>query len=178
MSVSVEDHQMTVNDLEVLYDYCYWANRKLFRVVSQLAPEQFAQPVAGSHASIRNTLVHAMSAEWGWLERCGGPERGPRLTPENYPTVESLTETWDKVEKYVRGFLSNLKDEDLVREIEFNIGGSERRTMRLGYLMQHAGIHGVHHRAQVALLVRMLGYEPGNVDLLVYYADVGDDQAR
>jgi uncharacterized damage-inducible protein DinB len=32
-------------------------------------------------------------------------------------------------------------------------------------------MHGVHHRAQVALLLRMLGYEPGNVDLLVYYAD-------
>jgi uncharacterized damage-inducible protein DinB len=161
---------MTVNDLEVLYDYGYWANKKLFQVISQLAPGQFAQNVAGSHGSIRNTLVHALSAEWGWLERCGGPQRGPRLNPENYPSLEALIETWNKVEGYARGFLSNLKDEDLVREIEFSIGGSDSRRLQLGHLMQHSGIHGVHHRAQVALLVRMLGYEPGNFDLLVYYA--------
>lgn len=58
---------MTVKDLENLYDYGYWANRKLIHVISQLTPEQFTQPVAGSYGSIRNTLVHVLSAEWvGW----------------------------------------------------------------------------------------------------------------
>ncbi len=33
---------MTVKDLEVLYDYGYWANGKLFNVISQLTPEQFS----------------------------------------------------------------------------------------------------------------------------------------
>ena len=70
---------MTVKDLEGLYDYGYWANGKLFDVISQLTPEQFAQPVAGSYGSIRNTLAHILSSEAGWLSRCGGPERGPSL---------------------------------------------------------------------------------------------------
>jgi hypothetical protein len=46
-----------------------------------------AQPLAGGHASIRNTLVHAMSAEWGWMGRFGGPRRGilaPRRALRNY----------------------------------------------------------------------------------------------
>jgi uncharacterized damage-inducible protein DinB len=75
------------------------------------------------------------------------------------------------VEGYVRDFLFTLKDEDLARDIEFTLGGLEKRSMQLGHLMQHAAIHGVHHRAQVALLLRMLGYGPGNFDMLVYYAD-------
>lgn len=162
---------MTVKDLQDLYDYAYWANKKLFQLISHLTPEQFTQPVAGSYGSVRNTLVHALSAEWGWLERCGGQERGLRLNPDNFPTVVSLVEEWAKVEGFVREFLFTLNDEDLAREIEFTIGGPEKRSMRLGYLMQHAAIHGVHHRAQVALLLRMLGYEPGNFDLLMYYAD-------
>jgi uncharacterized damage-inducible protein DinB len=58
---------MTVKDLENLYDYGYWANRKLFQVISQLTSEQFTQPVTGSYGSIRNTMVHALSAEWGWI---------------------------------------------------------------------------------------------------------------
>ena len=164
---------MTVKDMEVLYDYGYWANKKLFQLISRLTPEQFAQPVAGSYGSIRNTLVHALSAEWGWLDRCGGQERGPRLSPDNYPTVESLVEAWNKVEGYVRDFLSRLKDEDLARDIEFTLGGPEKHSMQLGYMMQHGAIHGIHHRAQVALLLRMLGYEPGSFDMLFYYAEPG-----
>ncbi|MGE0884312.1 MAG: DinB family protein [Blastocatellales bacterium] len=162
---------MTIKDLEDLYDYGYWANRKLLQAISQLTPEQFTQTVAGSYGSIRNTLVHALSAEWGWLDRCGGPERGPRLNPDDYPTSESLVVTWDKVEVYMRVFLSGLKDEDLARNIEFTIGEPEKRLMQMSQLMQHAAIHGVHHRAQVALLLRMLGHAPGNFDMLMYYAE-------
>ena len=162
---------MTVNDLKVLYDYGYWANKRLFQSISQLTPEQFTQSVAGSYGSIRNTLVHALSAEWGWLDRCGGKERGPRLNPDDYPGVESLLEAWNKVEGYVRDFLSRLGDEDLALEIEFTIGGSEKHTMQMGHLIEHAAIHGIHHRGQVALLLRMLGYEPGYIDMLIYYED-------
>jgi len=75
---------MTAKDLETLFDYSYWANRKLFGVLSQLTPEQFIQPVAGSYGSIRNSLVHMMSTEWGWLERSGGTPRGPRLSATDF----------------------------------------------------------------------------------------------
>jgi uncharacterized damage-inducible protein DinB len=168
-----EERRMTVKDLEVLYDYGYWANKRLFQAISRLTPEQFAQPVAGSYGSIRNTLVHALSAEWGWLDRCGGPRRGPRLNPDDHPTVESLVEAWNNVEGYVRDFLTDLKEEDLACDIEFTVEGHEKRSMQLGFIMQHAAIHGVHHRAQVALLLRMLGYGPSNFDMLIYYAEKG-----
>ena len=81
---------MTVEDLERLFDYGYWANKKLLLVVSQLTPGQFTQSVAGSYGSIRTTLVHVLSADWGWLDRCGGPKRGVALKPDDFPTVESL----------------------------------------------------------------------------------------
>ena len=162
---------MTVKDLEVLYDYGYWANKKLLQVVSQLTPEQFTQAVAGSYGSIRNTLVHVLSAEWGWLSRCGGPARGPALKPTDYPTVESVVQTWTRVEGYVRAFLSRLKDEDMARHAEYMNPRGEKRSMPLGEMMQHAANHGVHHRGQVALLLRLLGHVPGDFDIIYYYAD-------
>jgi uncharacterized damage-inducible protein DinB len=169
---------MTVNDLERLYDYGYWANKKVFHVAAQLTPEQFTQTVAGSYGSVRNTLVHALSAEWGWLDRCGGHQRGPALKPDDYPTMESLVDTWSRVEGYVREFLSTLKDGDLDRVVEFTNPRGEKRSMVLGPLMQHAATHGVHHRGQVALLLRSLGFVPGNFDMLFYDAEKRSAPAR
>jgi len=159
---------MRVSDLERLFDYSYWANRKLFIVIAQLTPEQFSQPVAGSYGSVRDTLVHVLSAEWGWLDRCGGPPRGEKLKPEDYPTAESLVEAWNRVEGSLRTFLSGLTDEDLARGVEFTLGTGPKRCMALGDLLQHAGIHAAHHRGQVALLLRELGQVPGNFDFLIY----------
>lgn len=163
---------MRVTDLERLFDYGYWANERLFAVLSRLTTEEFTQSVAGSYGSVRNTLVHVLSAEWGWLERCGGPARGEKLKAEDYPTVESLVGAWARVEELMRAFLSRLDDDDLARVVEFTLGGGEAHAAPLGELMQHAAVHAVHHRGQVALLLRALGHAPGNFDLLIY------DEAR
>jgi uncharacterized damage-inducible protein DinB len=162
---------MTVSDLQVMFDYGYWANRKLFEVVSRLTPEQFTKTVDGSHGSIRNTLVHMLSAEWGWLSRCGGPERGVALNPADFPMAESVITAWSKVERYMREFLPTLRDEDLARNVEFAIGGTEKQSMPVGELLHHAANHGAHHRGQVSLLLRLLGYNPENFDILLYYIE-------
>ena len=161
---------MTVKDLERMFEYGYWANRRLFEVVAKLTPEEFTRQVAGGYGSVRNTLVHTLSAEWGWLERCGGgPPRGPALKPDDYQTFESLRARWDEVERYIRDFLATLTDDDLDRMIQFNLG--ELRGGRVGALMQHAANHGVHHRGQIAVLLRMLGHVPGNFDILFFDAE-------
>lgn len=162
---------MTVKDLERLYDYSYWANRRVFAVAAHLTPEQFTRTVAGSYGSVRNTLVHILSAEWGWLDRCGGHARGPALKADDYPTLESLVDTWAKVEGWARLFLASLKDDDLDRPVAFKTPRGETLSMALGELMQHGANHAVHHRGQVALLLRGLGCVPGNFDLLLYDAD-------
>ena len=100
-----------------MYDYAYWANRQLLPVLSGLSAEEFTRQLAGGHASIRNTLVHAMSAEWGWMDRCGGPRRGPALVPADHPSLEVLAERWREVERSMREFLAELRDEDLERVV-------------------------------------------------------------
>jgi uncharacterized damage-inducible protein DinB len=159
---------VTVKDLDRLFDYGYWANAQLFNAVAKLTREQFTQPVAGSYGSIRNTLVHTMSAEAGWLDRCGGPKRGPKLDPASYPTFEALQQHWNQIEQHVRQFLTTLHDEDLERRIEYSFGPGPVSSGTVGELMHHAANHAVHHRGQVALLLRMLGHAPGDFDLLFY----------
>ena len=171
--VSVGELQLTIKDMQDFYDYGHWANGRLFEAIAQLTPEQFIQPAAGGYGSIRDTLVHVLSAQWGWLDRCGGPKRGPRLDPADYPTPESLAQTWNKVDDYARAFFATLSDADLDRVVEFTLGGPERYSASLGHLLQHAAVHAVHHRGQVALMLRLLGYAPGNFDVLFYPGEGG-----
>jgi uncharacterized damage-inducible protein DinB len=168
---------MTVKDLETLYDYSYWANAKIIAVVSTLTDEEFTRTVAGSYGSVRNTMVHMLSAEWGWCDRCGGTPRGAPLKADDYPTATSLVARWTAVEGYVRTLLSTLRDEDLDRRVAFAFGGGPTHARRLGELLHHAAVHGVHHRGQVALLLRALGRAPGNVDILFYYGESGQPAA-
>jgi uncharacterized damage-inducible protein DinB len=154
--------------LRELYGYHYWANRSLLAVVKQLSPEEFTRTIAGSHGSVRNTLVHALSAEWGWLDRCGGRARGPKLDPESYPTPSKLIDDWQMVEAYVRDFLARLAPDGADRVVEFSFGDETTQRKTVGQLLWHAANHSAHHRGQVALLLRELGYAPGNFDVLFY----------
>lgn len=87
---------MNVKDLESLDDYGFRADRKRFEVVSQLTPDEFTRRGAGTYGSVRNTMVHILSAEWGWLARCGGKRRPHPLDPEDYATLESVAEVWSR----------------------------------------------------------------------------------
>ena len=89
--------------------------------------------------------------------------------PLDYPTLASVRDRWEEVERHVRDFLSKLRDADLERAVEWAVGAGPKHTSLLGDLLRHAAIHGVHHRGQVALLLRLLGHTPGNFDILFYY---------
>ena len=160
---------MTARDLEALLDYSYWANERIFQVASRLSPEEFTRPVGPGYGSVRSTMLHVLSAEWGWLGRCGGgPERGPRLDPVDYPTLDILVARWLAVESSMRAFLGELRDDDLMREVRYPGADGTPCSMRIGELLHHTANHAVHHRGQVLLFLRQLGYTPPEIDLIYY----------
>jgi hypothetical protein len=82
------------------------------------------------------------------------------------------------VESHGRSYLSGLKDDDLARMVEFVGPGGHTRSLPVGEMLEHAAIHGVHHRAQVALLLRLLGHAPDGMDMLMYDLERGGASRR
>ncbi len=55
---------MNIQDIQDMYDYNYWANRRLLGMAKKVTPEQFIAPSSHSFSSLQGTLVHTLDAEW------------------------------------------------------------------------------------------------------------------
>jgi uncharacterized damage-inducible protein DinB len=53
---------MNSRDILTLYDYNYWATRRILAASAHVSPEQFLVPTAHSLGSLRGTFVHILEA--------------------------------------------------------------------------------------------------------------------
>ena len=162
---------MNKNDIHLLYEYDRWANSRVLQAVSDLSVEQFTRDLGGAFRSVRDTLVHVIAGEWGWLEYWRAylngqsidaaflPDLDRRLAalfaPVAFPDVASVQRKWKEVENEQVEFVNRITDESLQQMLPFRDAQA-----RLVYLMQHLANHGTYHRGQIALMLRQLGAEP------------------
>ncbi len=163
---------MTLQEIHTLYEYNYWAKRRILGVVEQLTPGQYAQDLHSSHGGIQGTLVHIMGAEELWLNRWKGAPTGGLPRPEEFPTFAALSDHWDMVEHSVLGFCHMLKsDSDAARVISYKDTKGNSHAQVLGHLMQHLVNHSTYHRGQVVTMLRQLGVKPVGTDLVNFYRE-------
>ena len=163
---------MNLTDIHNLYDYNYWAKRRILAVVETLSPEQFAKDLNSSHAGIQGTLFHIMGAEEIWFKRWRGESPGSFGTAKEYPSLDLLSDHWDMVEHEIMGFCHMLKtDEDLKKIIAYRNLKGEAYSQPLERLMQHLVNHSTYHRGQVVTMLRQLGVKPVATDLVAYYLE-------
>ncbi len=143
---------MTKDDIQLLYEYDRWANNRVLQAVSALSAEQFTRDLDGSFRSVRDTLVHIIGGEWGWLAYWKEPShdlafltdlrtrRDALFNPNAFPNVTAVRSMWA---------------ESLEKMLPFRT-----TQVRLAHLMQHLANHSTYHRGQVALMMRQLDAEP------------------
>jgi uncharacterized damage-inducible protein DinB len=166
---------MDVHDLLTLYDYNCWANERLFKAAGQLSADEFTRVVGGSYDSVRTTLAHLLEVERGWLARCDGDAGWLELNPDDFRSMNSIEEEWKAVAQFGHEFLARLSDADLSRKVSYRFDEDEPCGLPLSEMLLHTSNHATHHRGQVALMLRMLGHAPGDVDMLFYFAErLGD----
>jgi uncharacterized damage-inducible protein DinB len=158
-----------VNDVLLLYDYNYWANRRILDAAAALSDTDFLAPRNLVWGSVRNTLAHAWGAEWVWRQRCQfGAAPASLPSADDFPTLAALRARWDEEEAAMRAYLSGLDNEHLNGALSYRTTSGKQYSAVLWHILAHVVNHGTQHRAEVAQVLTDLGHSPGDVDMILY----------
>jgi len=162
---------MLTTEIQSLFEYSAWANRRCLQAAEKLSAEQFTQPLGSSFSSVRDTLAHIYGAEWIWLERFQG--RSPSSLPnvKEFVDVAGLRERWLEHEEKLLSFVRGLSQADLDREMEYKTLKFGIYSNPLWQSMLHVVNHGTYHRGQITTMLRQLGAEPILTDLMHFYRE-------
>jgi uncharacterized damage-inducible protein DinB len=169
---------MHKNDIQLLCEYDRWANNRVLQAASALSPEQFTRDLGGSFRSVRDTLLHIIAGEWGWLAYWNEPSnssafltdlrtrRDALFNPDAFPNVAAVQLKWAEIEIEQTEFVNRMTNESLEKLLPFCT-----THISLAHLMQHLANHSTYHRGQVALMMRQLNAEPLATDFHVFLVE-------
>jgi len=163
---------MNLQDTHNLIAFHYWARNRMLDALDPLSPEQFTKELGGSFGSIRNTVVHTLSAECVWLSRWKGENPPGMIAPETFPDVASVRSAWSDNEVKLRTFFDAAGEQGIQRVIAYKtFAGTESQSI-LWQMLQHVVNHASYHRGQVTNFLRQLGCAPPKgTDLIAFYRE-------
>jgi uncharacterized damage-inducible protein DinB len=160
---------ITPEYLGVLFDYHVWATTRVLETAARLDPADLdAAPLAGL-GSLRQILLHALSAEWVWRLRLGGVSPRAHLDPAELPTLAAIRTRWAEEDVALRSLITNLDAAALAGDLAYQtLGGQDQVTPRW-QILGHLANHGTQHRSEAAALLTALGQSPGDLDMIVFF---------
>jgi uncharacterized damage-inducible protein DinB len=164
--------------LQMLYRYNSWANRRLLEVLGRLNDEQYNAQACSGNGTIRETLAHMLTTQFGWFswfDKSMPPERaiGIRVTPDELSTVAAARARWSAIDEKTLRCIGNLSEEKVKEVWSFSIPGVRSASLPLWKMLLHVVNHSTHTRAQIVASVRRAGIDPGNYDMINFVLSGG-----
>jgi uncharacterized damage-inducible protein DinB len=160
---------MNADAFRHFYEYHFTENRKIWdSYIVPLSHEQFTQNVSYSQGSIRNQIVHIMSADDTWFSALRNVEIPKPFNPNHFNDRNIIRTHWDIIEQNMREYLATLRD-DMLFEKPFTEG--EDKDLILWQVLLHVANHGTDHRAQILRLLNDLEVKTGPQDYIFYVFD-------
>jgi uncharacterized damage-inducible protein DinB len=154
--------------IQTVYAYATWANNRVLDAAECIAPEQLVADRTGGFGSIRDTLVHTMSAHRNWLARCQEAAPATPFDPAQFPDLSSIRAEWATLDRATETFLTGLSDDDWGRVISYQNSSGDTYAHPRWQMLMHQANHQMQHRSEVAMALTDLGHSPGWIDLVVF----------
>jgi len=159
---------MNIKDILLIYEYNYWANKKILAASAHVTDEQFAAPASFPYGGLHGTLLHILEAEWSWRALFQKIEDASELLPADYPSLSAIEARWMEEETALRAYLSALRDGDMESHLRYTTDTGIERDRILWHCLLHVVNHGTQHRSEAAALLTDYGQSPGDLDFTVY----------
>ena len=159
---------MNIQDIQLVYEYNYWASGKILAASTKVTREQFLAPAEFPFGGLRGTLVHIVDAEYGWRGLFEENKFGEKIKAEKFSNLKSLAERFQVEEKAMRAYLNGLTDEDMESHKKYTADNGEPRDRVLWHCLYHVVNHGSQHRSEAAALLTSFGASPGDLDFTVF----------
>jgi uncharacterized damage-inducible protein DinB len=163
---------MIIEVIRSLYDYSTWANQRVLDTAEELSEDQFLEEAGPSHGSLRNTFVHTLSGQWIWLERWQGTSPAAMLKRSDFPDLASVRTRWETIERDTREYFDGLQPDQLEQVISYTTTGGDAKAYPLWKLIFQQANHQTQHRSEAAVMLTNFGHSPGDLDLVVYMAEI------
>lgn len=160
---------MNADYFRSMFDYHFWAHRRVWDCVMQLNESQYRQPCDYSVGSVHEQVTHTYGAERLWLGRVR-QEPKPVFPPaSDFADRAAVRAAWDVLEQEWRAFLETLDDTHLMQTITYTSVTYHRHfTNPLWQAFTQVLNHGTDHRAQTLALIHQLGGETAAQDFIFY----------
>ena len=160
---------MNLQDILTIYDYNYWANKRILTASEKVTEKQFLAPASFPYGSLRGTLFHILKWEYAWrMFMQQSNWSAPELQEFDFPTLASIQARAHQEEKEMRTYLATLSDKDMNSHKYYKNEKGEPRDRILWQCLYHVVNHGTQHRSEAAALLTDYGSSPGNLDFTVY----------
>ncbi|MFZ1043691.1 MAG: DinB family protein [Anaerolineales bacterium] len=160
---------MNIQDILTIYEYNYWANKRILAASAKVTEKQFLSPASFPFGGLRSTIVHIIDAEFGWrMFFQQNNWSAPELKAEEFPTLASVQERANQEEKEMRAYLATLSDKDLNGHRHYNNEKGEPRDRILWHCLYHMVNHGTQHRSEAAALLTDYSSSPGDLDFTLF----------
>jgi uncharacterized damage-inducible protein DinB len=157
-----------MDTLETIFRHNLWANLRLFEECNKLTDEQLDISIIGVFGSIRETLLHIMRAEQGYLSRISTGKRFHSPEDASQMTISEMIATIRITGDGFIEWASKVKEFDTV-QIDWD--GTLRdvpKTIILNQVINHA----TEHRSQVMSIMTQIGIEPPDVSSWTYFDEL------
>lgn len=163
---------MNLQDANNLIAFHYWARNRMLDAVELIPQEQFTRETGNSFGSVRNTVVHTLSAERIWLSRWKGDVPPGSLSPDDFPDTASIRRAWSEQEANLRAYFEGLDESEFQKVIPYKTLAGQDSSAVLWQMLQHVVNHASYHRGQVTTMLRQLGAAPPKAtDMIIFYRE-------
>ncbi|HEY0736218.1 MAG TPA: DinB family protein [Herpetosiphonaceae bacterium] len=156
--------------LTVFFAHNTWANLKLLDFCEGLSDEQLDATTIGGFGSIRDTLVHIIGAEVGYVERVNGRVPEEPISFKQFPGFKALKDAVRWTGDELLQLALSARADTMVRQRPPRM----LVAYKLASLIPQAITHSTEHRTHISVIITQLGMEPPDMSVWNYLDEIGE----